>query len=160
MQRLTLSIVLSMLLLLSCGENNGTPVPAKPPTTADGSNARTPMEARLAENSRWRAGLAWNQSPTFSDEQFIEMTGIIDILTADGKVPATVENVSLTADMPQHGHGTGNLLPRVRPLAGEPGRFVFENLFFSMTGSWRIRVLATVDGNQDVWSTTVDVKTK
>lgn len=160
MRLLTWVAAALVTLTSSCGENRGTPTPPSDKNpSADGSNGRTsPTEARLADGAKWKAQLIWDRSPAFSDEEFLEMTGTIDLWAADGTFPSSIVNVTLTADMPQHGHGTGNILPRVLPIPGEPGRFAFDNLFFTMTGSWRIRVAATVDGHHDVWTTTVDVK--
>jgi len=148
-----------VLLLNACGQNSGTPDPKKIDANGDQWNANPDgASLRLAESSKWRAELKWSQEPRFSDEELLEMTGVIFLRHADGRAPSSVINVTFTADMPQHGHGTGNILPRVEPVANDPGRYIFKNLFFTMTGLWRIRVGATLDGSSDVWSTTVDVQ--
>jgi hypothetical protein len=148
-----------LLLLSACGENSGTPTPAKNDANGEQWNASPDgASLQLADSSKWRAELKWSQEPRFSEDEFLEMTGVIFLRHADGRAPSSVTNVSFTADMPQHGHGTGNILPRVEPVANDPGRYVFKNLFFTMTGLWRIRVGATLDGSSDFWTTTVDVK--
>jgi hypothetical protein len=152
-------LIAGVLLLNACGENSGTPQPVHNNSDGDQWLANPDgASLQLADSHLWRAELKWSQAPRFSDEEFLEMTGAIFLRHEDGRVPSSVTNVSFTADMPQHGHGTGSILPRVEPTANDPGRYTFNNLFFTMTGLWRIRVWATLDGYSDVWTTTVDVK--
>jgi hypothetical protein len=146
--------------VLSCGKNNGTPTPQQNESVTDGLML-APRDGALLQPSdllRWRSEVRWAESPRFSDEQILAMTGVVFIRAVDGSVPLNVTNVELIADMPQHGHGTGNNLPVVRPTAGDMGRLTFDNLIFTMQGQWRIRILATVDGRKDVWTTWVDVR--
>jgi hypothetical protein len=161
--RTTLFVTLFSTLssqLFSCGKNNGTPRPQSSGDDPSG-NAQRPLEGanfQLADAKLWRAGLSWSKEPAYSDEAFLEMTGSIYFRLENGAVPQQIKDVKLTADMPEHGHGTGNILPVVMPIAGQQGDWYFENLYFTMPGLWRIRVTATVDGQTDVWTTQVQVK--
>ncbi len=155
-----------MLLLIgaafsSCGRNNGTPLP----TDREGlENDDLPLgpadeaDLQLSDAKKWRAELDWTEQPRFSDEEILDLTGLIFVRKVDGSKPANVSKIELIADMPQHGHGTGNNLPVVHTTDGDQGRFTFENVIFTMQGSWRIRIVATVDGHEDVWTTWVDVR--
>lgn len=148
------------LIAPSCGNNNGTPPPPGGESPL-GADARAPSEGasmRLADGSNWRGELTWTMAPAFSDDAFLEMTGTVIIRALDGSIPSSVTGVSFTADMPQHGYGTGSKLPRVTSIDEASGAFKFDKLYFTMTGIWRVRVVATVDGKLDVWSTTVNVQ--
>lgn len=155
-----LFVGLLSVMTVSCGKNSGTPDPVSDlPPSSDASAPRSDGGSmRLADASQWRAELTWNQDLVFSDEEFRDMTGFIYVRGMDGELPESVTSIRFTADMPQHGHGTGNILPRVKSAGGEPGKFQFENLFFTMTGRWRVRVSATVNGRADTWTTYVDVR--
>jgi hypothetical protein len=143
--KLIVSAFSLLLLLSSCGQEKSEPLPA----------AQQGMQ--LATSALWKAELNWNQSLRYSDEEFMEMRGTIDFRDENGGFPTQIEAVSLVADMPQHGHGTGNIQPRAFPSTTDSARYRFENLYFTMTGSWRIRVMATVNGKADTWATTVEV---
>lgn len=112
----------------------------------------------LAEAGRWQAQLNWNQAPRYSDTEFLEMKGTVVIHKTDGSVPTSISDMTFRADMPQHGHGTGNILPTIAVKDAETGTLDFANLLFTMTGDWRIRVTATVDGEVDVWTETIEVQ--
>jgi hypothetical protein len=133
------------LLLAGCGSKDGEPLPPTK-TTMDFSDGRG-----------WQAALKWGQTLRFSDDEFLEMFGTIDFRDKDGQIPKSLEAVSLRADMPQHGHGTGNNVPEVGPVSDVAARYWVKNLYFTMTGSWRIQITATINGVVDVWSSTVDV---
>ena len=109
--------VFSIFLIAACDEKKGAPLPKH----QDG--------LQLAEKSGWQAELTWDQSPRFSDEEFMEMRGIILFADENGNLASSVEGVSLVADMPQHGHGTGNIQPIVSPFGEVPSKFRFENLY-------------------------------
>ena len=111
-----------------------------------------------ADAKKWRAELRWAQTPRFSDEELLALTGVIFLRRDDGQTPKSAAKVELIADMPQHGHGTGNNLPSVHATEGDVGRLTFDNVIFTMQGSWRIRIMATLDGAEDVWTTWVEVK--
>lgn len=158
---LRISVVVFFLCsVFGCGKNNGTPTPRQNDAVADGLML-APQDGVALQPSdlrRWRAEVRWAESPRFSDEEILAMTGVIFIRTVDGHVPANLTGVELIADMPQHGHGTGNNLPVVYATEGDAGRLTFDNLIFTMQGQWRIRVVATVNGREDVWTTWVDVR--
>lgn len=158
MNRLATLVLLMGVLLLACGKNKGTPQPDKTPDpSGDGRRVSKFADATIAENADWRVDLRWNQPPKFSDEELLEITGTVDFYLADGSRPKKVENVSFEADMPEMAHGTGNNKPTMTPVKQEPGYWEFGNLIFTMTGLWRIRVSATLDGKPGIWSTNVDV---
>ncbi len=144
-------------LLSSCGKNNGTPKPAPKPEADVRREVDNGASMQLADAKYWRAQLAWDQEPRYDDETS-EMTGVVFIRTLDGTIPAAITGMKFTADMPQHGHGTGNVLPQLIPLPDKFGTYRFSNLFFTMNGLWRIQVSGFVDGSYDVWTTVVDVK--
>ena len=153
-------IVLVLFGIFACGKNNGTPDPKQSDSVGDGLML-APQDGTALQHSdlsRWRAEVRWAEPPRFSDEEILAMTGVIFIRAHDGSIPTDLANVELIADMPQHGHGTGNNLPVVRATAGDAGRLTFDNLIFTMQGQWRIRLLAKVDGREDVWTTWVDVR--
>lgn len=147
MKRVWSTFVLLMILsgLSSCGAEKSEPLPP------------VQQGLQLAESSSWKAEVAFSQRLRYSSDEFVEMRGTIDFRDENGGDPTSIESVSLVADMPQHGHGTGNIEPRTKPSMMDSSRYLFENLYFTMTGSWRIRVMATVNGKADVWSTTVEV---
>jgi hypothetical protein len=153
-------VVLFLFGVFGCGKNNGTPTPRQNDAVADGLMLAPQDGAALQPSDlrRWRAEVRWAESPRFSDEEILPMTGVIFIRTVDGHVPANLTGVELIADMPQHGHGTGNNLPVVHATEGDAGRLTFDNLIFTMQGQWRIRVVATINGREDVWTTWVDVR--
>lgn len=153
-------IVVILSVVCGCGKNHGTPAPKQKDPLGEGLMLAPQDGAALKPSDfhRWRSELRWTDTPRFSDEVILTMTGVIFIRSHDGSIPTNVTNVELIADMPQHGHGTGNNLPVVRVTDGDVGRLTFENLIFTMQGQWRIRVLATVDGREDVWTTWVDVR--
>lgn len=153
-------VVLFLCSVFGCGKNNGTPTPRQNDAVADGLMLAPQDGAALQPSDlrRWHAEVRWAESPRFSDEEILAMTGVIFIRTVDGHVPANLKGVELIADMPQHGHGTGNNLPVVHATEGDAGRLTFDNLIFTMQGQWRIRVVATVNGREDVWTTWVDVR--
>ncbi len=147
MKRVSLIITVVMLsfLVVGCGEGKGKPLPGR----KEGF--------QLADSSSWQAQLIWDQAPRYSDEEFLEMRGVIVFRDPGGNLPSSIESVSLVADMPQHGHGTGNIQPILSQSSEDSSRFRFKNLYFTMTGSWRIKVAATVNGKLDTWYTTVEV---
>jgi hypothetical protein len=112
----------------------------------------------LADQGLWQAQLNWSEIPRYSDREFLEMTGTVLIHMADDALAEEIKNVTFTADMPQHGHGTGNILPTIQMENAATGTLRFANLLFTMTGSWRIRVTATVNGNTDAWTEIVEVQ--
>jgi hypothetical protein len=153
-------VVLFLCGVFGCGKNNGTPTPQQNDSVTDGLMLAPQDGAALQPSDlrRWRAEVRWAESPRFSDEEILAMTGVIFIRTVDGHVPANLTGVELIADMPQHGHGTGNNLPVENATEGDAGRLTFDNLIFTMQGQWRIRVVAKVDGREDTWTTWVDVR--
>lgn len=142
---LNLSLVCLSIAISSCGEQQSEPLPP------------VQQGLSLAEQAAWKAEITWSQKLRYSDDEFLEMRGHIDFRDESGNYPTSIESVALVADMPQHGHGTGNIQPITSPSTMESSRYRFENLYFTMTGSWRIRVMATVNGKPDVWATTVEV---
>ncbi len=145
----------------SCGRNNGTPLPTDRESLEDNDLPLGPTDdsdLQLSDAKKWRAELDWTEQPRFSDEEILDLTGLIFVRNVDGGKPTNVSKIELIADMPQHGHGTGNNVPSVHATDSDPSRFTFENVIFTMQGSWRIRILATVDGREDVWTTWVDVR--
>jgi len=159
--RYLLTVMIALVAaVVGCGRNNGTPTPTTSQAVTDDLLLAPSEGARLqpSELLRWRGELRWADSPRFSDEEILALTGAIFIRSRNGDVPRSVTKVELVADMPQHGHGTGNNLPVVRTTEGDNGRFTFENLIFTMQGEWRIRVMATVDGVDDIWTTWVNVR--
>jgi hypothetical protein len=152
-------IGLVLLLATGCGKNNGTPMPdRKDPPSADADREVDGASMQLAASQHWRAEIRWNLSPAYNEEEFLEMTGVVYIRNVDGQVPESVSELKFTADMPQCGHGTGNILPEIVSVAGTPGAYAFRNLFFTMNGLWRIQVSGIVDGQFDVWTAMVDVR--
>lgn len=153
-------LFLVVLLAASCGRNNGTPIqkPARPEVPATGKPPIFDSRLQLAESGNWKADLTWDREPSFSDEEFMEMTGTVRIVTSNNVVPVSIADAVFTADMPQHGHGTGNIIPDIKVSDISRGELRFSNLYFTMTGSWRIKVKAIVDGKIDTWTTYVEVK--
>ena len=143
-----------------CGRNTGTPPPvASNEISSDLMLA--PIDGSRLQHSdlkRWRAEIRWAESPRYSDEEILSLGGVIFLRAPSGVVPQEVSKLEFVADMPQHGHGTGNNIPVVRATESDAGRWTFANVIFTMQGQWRIRVLATVDGQYDAWTTWVDVK--
>lgn len=149
-----------LVAVTGCGRNNGTPRPSDA-VLVDDELLLAPRDGaslQVSDARHWRAELRWAETPRFSDEEILALTGVIFIRDQDGRTPASVTNVELIADMPQHGHGTGNNLPVVRATEGDLGRFTFENVIFTMQGEWRIRIMANVNGHGDVWTTWVHVE--
>ncbi len=145
----------------SCGRNNGTPLPTDRESLENDDLPLGPADEtdlQLSDAEKWRAELDWTEQPRFSDEEILDLTGLIFVRNVDGGKPTNVSKIELIADMPQHGHGTGNNVPAVHATDSDPGRFTFEKVIFTMQGSWRIRIIATVDGREDVWTTWVDVR--
>lgn len=138
-------LMIFALGLTSCGAQQSEPLP----TAQHG--------LQLADQAGWKAEITWSQALRYSGDEYIEMRGFIDFRDENGGAPSTIDAVSLVADMPQHGHGTGNIKPKTSPSTMDFSRYKFENLYFTMTGSWRIRIMATVNGKADVWATTVEV---
>jgi hypothetical protein len=150
---------LSLLTLAGCGKNNGTPRPyMQPRSEADADRAVDGASLQLADSQHWRAQVTWDSMPRYNDEVFVEMTGLVLLRNVEGNTPQDISGMKFTADMPQHGHGTGNILPQIEPVSGRPGAWAFRNLFFTMKGAWRIRVSGTIDGQFDVWTTMIDVQ--
>jgi hypothetical protein len=146
-------------LFCSCGKNNGTP---KPPSSNDNpsGDGLAPTQGenlQLSGGEQWRAGLEWSRKPQFSDEVFLEMTGKVYFRLKNGQIPQDIKDVKFSADMPEHNHGTGNILPVIQPSSNGAGEYQFKNLFFTMAGQWRIRVSGQVDGQRDVWTLFVQV---
>jgi hypothetical protein len=153
-------VVMLLAVTTGCGKNHGTPRPqGEAPTSANGDReVGDGASMQLADAQQWRAQLVWDNTPRYNDEEFVEMAGTVHIRGTDGKSPLEIVGIKITADMPQHGHGTGNILPQISPVAGTPGTFTFNNLFFTMQGLWRIQVSGSVDGRYDSWTTMVDVQ--
>ena len=147
------------LFLAACGENRGTPTPTSDNTPPNGDAIEhKPGEAmQLADSSLWRADIQWSKAPEYGEDDIV-ISGKIFIRNRDGAVPKTVSDVRLIADMPEMGHGTGRNQPVVSPSGDGVGDYNFDKLIFTMEHEWRIRVIATVDGQADVWTTKVDVK--
>lgn len=159
--RYPFKVMMTLVLVgVSCGRNNGTPTPTTTQAVTEELLLAPSEGAKLQPSDllRWRGELRWADTPRFSDEEILALTGAIFIRSLKGNIPATATDVELVADMPQHGHGTGNNLPVVRATVGDSGRFTFENLIFTMQGEWRLRIMATVDGVDDVWTTWVNVR--
>lgn len=161
MKYIYLVLMLLMTVFSSCGRNNGTPLPTDRESLEDNDLPLGPTDEsdlQLSDAKKWRAELDWTEQPRFSDEEILDLTGLIFVRNVDGAKPENVAKIELIADMPQHGHGTGNNVPSVHATDSDPGRFTFDNVIFTMQGSWRIRIVATVDGREDVWTTWVDVR--
>ena len=148
------------LLVASCGDNRGTPEPAGAgtPPNGDARNSKAGETMQLADSAFWRADISWARTPEYGQDVDVVMSGGIFVRGKDGAIPKTVSDMKLTADMPGMGHGTGRNQPVVAPSVDGIGDYNFDKLIFTMQGAWRIRVTATVDGQADVWTTTVDVK--
>ena len=148
------------LLIASCGDNRGTPEPtgAGTPPSGDARDRKAGENMKLADGALWRGDISWARDPMWSDDMDVVMSGGIFIRGKDGAIPKTVSDVKLTADMPLMGHGLGRNQPVVTPSADGVGDYNFDKLIFTMEHEWRIRVIATVNGQADVWTTKVDVK--
>ena len=147
------------LMIQGCGTNNGTQMPES--RASRSSNVSAPVNGSLlvfASNNSWRGDLIFDQTPNFNQNELVEYSGDIYLRTASGDVPLRVTQLVLRADLPELGQGTGRVWPEVLEDSSDAGHFSFKNLFLSMTGMWRLRVSATVDGRPDVWNRMVDVK--
>lgn len=147
------------LIVASCGDNRGTPEPGGAGTRPNGDarGQKTGENMQLADGAFWRGDISWARTPEYGEDDIV-MSGGIFIRGKDGAIPKTVSDIKLIADMPFHGHGTGRNQPVVTPSSDGVGDYNFDKLIFTMVGPWRIRVTATVDGQADIWTTTVDVK--
>lgn len=147
------------LCLQACGTNTGTSVPESRATRDSDVTAPTDGELLdLAAKGRWRGELLWTVPPSFQHDQLVEVSGHIYLQNSAGAYPVTVTNVKLRAEVPEFGQGTGRVLPKVFEDLEQPGHFTFNNLFFPMTGLWRLQISATVDGSPDRWYRMVEVK--
>lgn len=158
-----IQFIFSLVLLggvISCGRNNGTPSPVDSnEISSDLMLAPTDgSKLKLSDGKQWRAEMRWAESPRFSDEEILALSGVFFLRANSGQIPSEVSSVEFIADMPQHGHGTGNNIPFVRATDSDQGRWTFGNVIFTMQGQWRIRVIASVNGQRDTWTTWVDVK--
>ncbi len=75
-------------------------------------------------------------------------------LSVDGQLPEEVE-VDVEPWMPSHDHGSNT---DAVVSEEKPGRFVVEDLTFSMAGIWELRVAVDWDGGADevIWDFEVD----
>jgi len=148
------------LIVAACGDNRGTPEPtgAGTPPNSDARDTKAGENMQLADSALWRGDISWARVPEYGQDGDVVMSGKIFIRGKNGTTPKTVSDLKLVADMPEMGHGTGRNQPVVTPSADGVGDYNFDKLIFTMQGVWRIRVAATVDGQADVWTTTVGVK--
>ena len=158
-KQLFLTASICSAVMQSCGYNSGAPAPSTQ-TSRNGDVTRSVVmpALSLAAASQWQAVLTWSREPIYLEKELTDVGGRIFIRTVSGDVPSAITDIRLRADMPEHGHGTGRFLPKLMADPGEAGALNFGNLYFNMTGLWRLRISATVDGRADVWITTVDVK--
>lgn len=158
-----IQFVFSLVLLcggIGCGKNSGTPLPVDA-NQVSGDLMLAPTDGsklKLSDERQWRAEIRWAESPRFSEEEILALSGVVFLRANSGQIPSEVSGVEFIADMPQHGHGTGNNIPFVRATDSDQGRWTFGNVVFTMQGQWRIRVVATVNGQRDTWTTWIDVK--
>jgi hypothetical protein len=145
--------------LQACGTNTGTSLPES--REARSSDVTAPTDGELldlAAKSRWRGELLWTVPPSFQHDRLVEVSGHIYLQNSAGGYPTTVTNVKLRASLPELGQGTGNVLPKVFEDLDQPGHFTFSNVFFAMTGLWRLQISATVDGSPDRLYRMIEVK--
>ena len=74
-------------------------------------------------------------------------TWTVTLTDKDGN-PVEDADMSLSADMPEHRHGT-TTRPRVSP-AGTPGSYRVEGMNFHMPGWWRITLDVSCCGSRDL----------
>ena len=80
MKRFTLIVLAAFfsLQLIGCGENKGQSLPEQK------------VGLQLADNTHWQAQLIWDQAPRYSDEEFLEMRGVIVFRDAGGSLQSSI----------------------------------------------------------------------
>ena len=101
------------------------------------AQARAAREVALADGGREAESAAGTWHVRWRCEPDAPSSGetariLVEAVRADGLVP---EELRADAGMPEHGHGLLRV-PRVEAL-GE-GRFVVENVYLHMPGTWRV----------------------
>ena len=147
------------LLLYGCGLNNGTSTPvARGSRSSDATVPADGSTLDLSSKTYWRGELVWDHKPSFQHDQLVELSGHIYLRTESGAVPGSVTQLKLSAIMPELGRGTGKFLPQIHVDESDAGHFLFDNLFMTSTGLWRLQISATVDERFDTWTRSVDLK--
>lgn len=155
-------IVMMLLVLSSCGRNNGTPSSA--PSPSDDAKQKPKIEGLdlnqtiLAKGGHWRVSPNWFVGPSAGETQQIENKLQLLFVTPAGAAVDTLTDVSFVPFMSKHGHGLGRIKPKVS--IGELGAVSVTGLQFTMPGPWEISVKGTVDGVADEAVLNVDVIAK
>ena len=137
-------------LALACAGGRAPQASTTPPVS---TTTQAPVESRQPappdperEPRPWDAATAWRSSagtyvvrfrsapePLPDNEDFTLDVWVFDVAWPDQ--PLGDVQLSVDAEMPQHGHGM-NLRPKVEP--GADGRFHVTGMLFHMTGEWQL----------------------
>ncbi|MCX6124749.1 MAG: hypothetical protein NTV34_08370 [Proteobacteria bacterium] len=135
--------------LTGCGGSSSFPIAKQSPSTDNSKlgsceSPTTALSDIVNSNlGRWRVTYSWLIGPSMSDEDPLENKLGLVFKTSEEKTPDRMDDVIVTAFMPEHGHGTGNQLPFTKAASG--GAATIENIWFSMTGRWEVLIKAKID---------------
>ena len=107
-------------LLVGCGGSSSFPIAKQNPSDGNSSlgSCAAPTSALSdaigAKSGGWFVTYSWLIGPSMSDEDPLENKLGLVFKTSEQKTPDQLDDVFVTAFMPEHGQGTGNQLPLTR----------------------------------------------
>ena len=122
--------------------SSATPVAATQ-ATDDVTPNTVPEQARFSDQQLFRVWYESEIEPPPVNELHV---WVLHIVTAAGE-PVEQASVTVTGDMPEHGHGLPTQ-PRVTEYLGQ-GRYKIEGMKFSMSGYWVITFDITAGDQHD-----------
>lgn len=92
--------------------------------------------------------VSWERGPQVSEDISPESLSkcVIEILTLDGQVPQLLSVTDAYPYMKMHGHGAPS---RQITRTLQANKLTVDNIMFTMSGRWELRVKATVNGQSE-----------
>ena len=143
-------LLLSLAVLVACGDKEADDS-ADAHEHDHGSHSGGPVTSAYTDGATWNVTYEVPAGSIPLSEEFDLMVTVH--AAADATAMATAATVSVTADMPDHGHGM-NQEPVV--TANGDGTFLAEGMLFHMEGGWDIYVTVTEGDTVEVAKLSAD----
>ncbi|NBO39757.1 hypothetical protein EBU99_14420 [bacterium] len=142
-----LRIVFALLLLLSCSIVEVSCSKSSAQGSSSGSQAASAL-GQAKGNIFTAKILSWSKGPEVSGDSVSEMNNacVIEIKTADDKVPESISVSDIFPFMKIHGHGAPDdqITWKV-----EGNQIIASKISFIMSGPWELHVKAVVNGQTE-----------
>jgi len=107
------------------------------------------IEVALVRGNVFSARIvSWERGPQVSEDISPESLSkcVVEILTLDGQVPQSLTVTDAYPYMKMHGHGAPS---RQITRTLQANKLTIDNIMFTMSGRWELRVKASVNGQSE-----------